>query len=59
MWVSDRDPSRGDVHRLVTANRLAQRLSDPDVLDFPLSFSESAQAAGDLEGIAAAVTACG
>ncbi|HYG73325.1 MAG TPA: hypothetical protein VEC15_13720 [Actinomycetota bacterium] len=59
VWVSDRDPSRGDVHRLVTANRLAQRLSDPDVLDFPLSFSESAQAAGDLDGIAAAVTACG
>jgi hypothetical protein len=43
----------------VTANRLAQRLSDPDVLDFPLSVSESAQAAGDREGIAVAVAACG
>jgi hypothetical protein len=38
--------------RIITANRAAQRLSSADFDDMPLSRSELAQAAGDLDRIA-------
>jgi hypothetical protein len=59
VWVSDRDPQGEVLGRIITANRAAHRLSSADLVDMPLSRSESAQAAGDPDRIAVAEVCIG
>jgi hypothetical protein len=54
VWVTDRDPRGDKLGHIITGNRAAQRYSNPDFVDPPVSRSETAQAAGDPAGIAVA-----
>jgi hypothetical protein len=51
VWVTDRDPRGGTLGHIISGNRAAQRFSNQDFLDPPMSRSETAQAAGDPIGI--------
>jgi hypothetical protein len=52
VWVTDRDPHGDEPGSIVAANWIAQRYSSLDLVNPPLSRSETAQAAGDRNGIA-------
>lgn len=54
VWVTDRDPRGDTLGHIVTGNRAAQRYSNLDFVDPPMSRSETAQAAGDPAGISVA-----
>ena len=54
VWVTDRHPQGEVLGKIITANRAAQRLSSVDFVDFPISRSQVAQAAGDPDRIAVA-----
>ena len=54
VWVTDRDPRGDTLGNIITGNRAAQRYSNLDFVDPPVSRSETAQAAGDPAGIAGA-----
>jgi len=54
VWVTDRDPRGDTLGHIITGNRAAQRYSNPDFVDPPISRSETVQAAGDPAGLAVA-----
>lgn len=54
VWVTDRDPQGDKVGHIISGNRAAQRVSNFDFVDGPMSMSTLVQAAGDPDRVEAA-----